>query len=404
MTFTVVVHGQSISTYLQSIDIDTLLCTSFTGLLDDNFEFDMMLCDSVGAYKMKSSNDIYVIEIENINDGLELTEWYDKNQLTGTIILKKNNANNYSGRWHHPDQPINYNIAISTKPLENQDIISESKYSGVLDDKLVYIKINHEENTLQIIERYGSLKILKVTYECNDQNCKKLSADIKGFDGVDKIEILEGEKQSYKLISFLNGNRKDINQLTLQNYISQQRKSYCDFRSMITAEYPQIGNKELDQYLSSLQLEWIKNTSLKLRTLYNIKEDVIPSERLKYQAYTWIDIELWTKDFISGIIYHQYSWQTNIEAIAFHYDISKSEELTLDNVWSKGFSPEQYAYQQGVENNHDTWLISRQSLNRVYFDIIKGVQRDVYPYKDINNYIDKGSWLDKLLKDEKIKD
>ena len=171
---------------------------------------------------------------------------------------------------------------------------------------------------------------------------------------------------------------------------------------MLLAEYATFNDKNLNKYLNKVQAHWIKSTSTKLRELHKADSTEIVSDRLKHQASSWIDIELWTEDFISGVQYNQYNWQPEVEASAFAYHIDKSKAVTLTDVWDNDWNLTNL--DSTMDNENSTWVVGRDGIYKVYFDRVKGIQREPYFYSDIAKYIDGGSWLDKLLDQDKIKD
>lgn len=401
-----IAQAQTLTSYLQNKNISNEACTRYHGLLDGAYELEMMLCGDKGAYKMLSSNDIYMLEVEGVNDQIELYEWDERNQHSGVITLTKSDIG-YEGRWMHTESQSGYDFKI----FENHKNVNTTSpcltsFSGLLGDELVDIIIHHVTSEIEIIKRYGNRKRYITSFDCQNsgEHCIKKKAIVEGFDGLTHIEILEGKNNRHKLIPYNGKVRGTATELTLGYKVQNEVKTYADYQSLLFAEYPMFGIQSIDKYLLQMQIEWIKNTSQDLRELYAKEDAIIVDDRLQFQSFSWIDVEVWTSEYISGVQYQQCSWEKEVLARAFHYSLEKKEALPLTYLWKEGFTPDQYAYQQGMENNDaDTWLMGHDAMYRVYFDRINGVQRDEYPYADLRSYIDRGSWLDRLLDENKIK-
>jgi len=57
-----------------------------------------------------------------------------------------------------------------------------------------------------------------------------------------------------------------------------------------------------------------------------------------------------------------------------------------------------------IDNENSTWVVGYDGIYKIYFDRVKGIQRESYLYSDLTQYIDRGSWLDKLVDQDKIND
>ncbi|MEJ6692629.1 MAG: hypothetical protein QNL00_03445, partial [Saprospiraceae bacterium] len=74
---------------------------------------------------------------------------------------------------------------------------------------------------------------------------------------------------------------------------------------------------------------------------------------------------------------------------------------TLTDVWDKDWNLTNL--DSTIDNENSTWVVGHDGIYKIYFDRVKGIQREPYLYSDLAQYIDRGSWLDNLVDQDKIK-
>lgn len=395
-------QAQSLQEHYKATHISTKGCKTYDGLLDEIFELEMLICGDKGIYKMKSSADIYQLTIDNIDGTLEILEEDIHGRNSGFISLTKS-TNGFSGEWSQIESAAKYSFSIyedeSVKEMSEHYI---SKLSGDMRSRLVNIYIDHVNGTAEIQEKYGLQGRHKSEYICKDEKCNTLILNPKGIIGVSSIEIDEDKKGAFKMIVLTADQHREVNDLQIQNQALKKTKAYSDYRSMLLAEYAVFGDNDLDEYLDQIQANWLRETSIKLREIHKSDPIEIVSDRLKNQASSWLDIEVWTEDFISGVQYNQYNWESEVEAIGFAYHIDKSKDVSLADVWDNEWNLNNL--ESKINKKNSTWVVGYEGLYKIYFDRIKGVQRESFPYTQLAEHIDGGSWLDRLLDQNKIKD
>ncbi len=394
-------EGQSLIKHYENLHETSEGCQIYNGLLDDVFELEMLICEDKGAYKMKSSADVYNISLEEEDGIVEITEEDDQGRTSGYITLVKND-NGYQGTWRQIESAASYSFVLQNgEAVQREPEKYITKLSGVIRSRLVHISLDHANESVEIQERYGLQGRYKSLYTCQDENCNKVSIKPEGIVGVSSVEIYQDKKGEYKMIVLTSDQNREVTDLEVITQVQKKTKAYSDYRSMLLAEYATFDDKDLDKYLDRLQANWIKATSIKLRALHKEDPIAIVSDRLKHQASSWIDIEVWTDDFISGVQYKQYNWTSEVEAKAFAYYTDKSKAVQLNDVWEDDWDLSKLETNNEEENS--TWVVGRDAIHKIYFDRINGVQRESHSYKDLSQYIDNGSWLDKLLSRGKIK-
>ena len=395
-------NAQSLQEYYKTIHTSTEGCKSYDGLLDEVFPLEMLICGDKGVYKMKSSSDIYSLSIEKDSGTLEMVEEDSQGRNSGYITLTKS-INGFSGEWSQIESAARYSFTINEDG--HKDELSPyyiTRLSGIIRSRLVNIDIDHINGTVEIQEKYGLQGRYKSEYTCKDKKCNKVIINPEGIIGVSSVEIYKDKSGDYKMIVLTADQNREATDLRILTQVQKKTKAYSDYRSMLLAEYATFNDKDLDTYLNKVQAHWIKSTSINLRELHKADSTEIVSDRLKHQASSWIDIELWTEDFISGVQYKQYNWQLEVEATAFAYHIDKSKAVSLTDVWDNDWNLTNL--DSTIDNENSTWVVGHDGIYKIYFDRIKGIQREPYLYSDLAQYIDGGSWLDKLLDQDKIKD
>ena len=395
-------NAQSLQEYYKTIHKSTEYCLSYEGLLDEVFPLEMLICGDKGLYKMKSSYDIYSLSIEVDNDTIEMIEEDSQGRSSGYITLTKSD-NGFSGEWNQIESAARYSFTINQDVHKNELTPNYiTRLSGIVRSRIVNIDIDHINGTLEIQEKYGLKSRYKSKYTCKDKNCNKVIINVEGIIGVSSVEIYKNKSGDYKMIVLTADQNRELTELRILSQIKKKTKAYSDYRSMLLAEYAKFNDKDLDTYLKKKQAHWIKSTSINLRKFHKADSTEIVSDRLKYQASSWIDIELWTEDFISGVQYKQYNWQPEVEVTAFAYHIDKSKAVTLTDVLDKDLNLTNL--DSTIDNENSTWVVGYDGIYKIYFDRVKGIQRESYLYSDLTQYIDHGSWLDKLVDQNKIND
>lgn len=393
--------AQSLHQYYKSTYGSTDNCKNYHGILDETFPLEMIICGDTGAYKMKSSSDLYLLTLDSNNGRLEIIEEDYQGRNSGFINLTKS-IDGYAGTWNHVESAAQYSFSIYENDVANEASHYITKLSGVIRGRTINITIDHANETIEIQEEYGLQSVYKSRYICNDITCSKMVIQPEGIIGVSSVEISKDKRGEYKMIIMTVDQNREASQLKTVDRVLKKTKAYSDYRSMIVAEFATFEDQNFDEYLNQLQANWIKSTSYNLREIHKVDPTEIVSDRLKHQASSWIDIEVWTEDFISGIQYKQYNWKEEVEATSFAYHIDKSKAVSLHDVWEKDWNLERLHCP--IDNVNSTWVAGREGIAKVYFDRIKGIQRETYSYIDLGNYIDGGSWLDRLLDQDKIKD
>jgi len=399
-------QSQSLTEYYKELHGSVEGCKTYHGQLDEIFPLEMLICGDNGVYKMYSSSDVYNLTIENEGDIMELVEEDSQGRTSGYITVTKsvsNNQNNvFTGEWKHIESAARYPFAIQEY---GQKIQLKANYitrlSGVLRSRLVEVDIDHANQSVEIREKFGLQGRYNSQYECQDEKCKRFSIKPEGIIGVSSVEIYKKAKGGYGMVVFSSDQNRETSELKLVAQVKSETKAYSDYRSMLLAEYPVFEDEDLSDYIYRMQANWIKSTSINLREILESDPTEIVLDRLKHQASSWIDIELWTEDFISGVQYNQYNWQGEVEVTAFSYNIDKSRAVSLSDVWDDDWSHTQLENEE--EEINSAWVVGREALHKIHFDRINGVQRESFPYSQLKENIDRGSWLDKLLDKSKIK-
>ncbi len=403
---TLSISAQSLIDHYEALHGSVKGCRIYHGQLDDIFPLEMLICDDKGAYKMYSSSDIYNLSIETKGDTLEMLEEDSQERTSGYITLsesKNKDGKIYSGEWKHIESSAKYPLIIYEQGLKIPPTPNYlTKLTGIIRSRVVDINIDHTNRTLEIQEKFGLLGRYKSEYICKNDKCTKMVVSPEGIIGVSSVEINKNRNGDYSMIILTADQHRERSELKIVSQVKSKTKSYSDYRSMILAEYAVFGDDDLDEYILKLQLEWIRSTSARLREILKSDPTEIVSDRLKNQATSWLEIELWTEDFISGVQYKQYNWEPEIEATAFAYHIDKSKVVSLTKVWDNNWDLTNL--DSTIDNENSTWVVGRSGIYKIYFDRIKGIQRESYPYADLTQHIDGGSWLDKLLERDKIKD
>lgn len=392
-------YGQHLLQHLESLSIDPKSCDHYHGYMDDRFALNAYLCDSAGAYQIESSKEIYTLDIEHIGTTLELTEWDEREQQSAIITLA-NSDGGYAGEWYHATLPSKYSFVLSSTPQEIDSKILLATYSSIIEDEVVSIHLNHTTMQITLSQKYNDGKIYTSTFTCDDTDCRKMIADVTGFDSFDSITIRKLNNGNYKLTTFLDGDRKKTIKLFPEELIYSASKNYMDYRSMLSAEYPNFKHKALNKYLMSLQIDWIKKTSQYLRALYQHDDAVITDDRLRNQAFSWIEIEMWSDRFISGVRYIQTTWNEKVDAEAFHYLIDKEQEVELSEIWTSELQSKE---SQEIAEKAGTWLVGLDGIYHIYFDRVRGVQRSKLPADDVKSRLRDDNWLQSLVNDHIIR-
>lgn len=387
---------------------DQLWVKSYTGLLDYYHPIEMILAtdgdDVKGFYKMGADKLVYLIEGNKTEDDMQLIEFDENHHLTARIELNGHNGD-FIGTWSESEIERNLPLRFTEKNINSSHFDDYKRmfyytvYEGLIAGKLIDVNVYRQGDALEIslLEKNNLLE--KDLINCNSDPCYySLIPESKWT--VDSLQLVlnKGELNVY---SFKNGIRSTEKYHAIYglNFACDQENN---FRSRYTFQYPIIGEKEFDKTMAGQAEKWKGEIKSKFDKTYYSDPANIPSDRFKYEAFVWTELDYFGKDFISGNLYYQNSWSDEVQKFCFNYDRKKDKFLDRDQLIAneinleslqKNFTPPSNKKLEYLNFNLEGLVMRSDS------DIVYGQEVSYIPWSKLGNTLnEKISFLSKMVK------
>jgi hypothetical protein len=184
----------------------------------------------------------------------------------------------------------------------------------------------------------------------SDGRTYKLKGDIK-YDGAYEMEVLGS---SDRLAALLSGNLKAGQNMECNWVGSGERRTfkfilkdhfqlgcyeYADYATSYDVLYPSTPCAHCNSQLDEKVNQWVE----RCKTTFSEKKVALsPANRSSQRASSWPEIVCWTEQVLSGYVTFTDTWTDQAQGIAFNYDLRTNKEITLDDLFNKGFNAQKY--------------------------------------------------------------
>ncbi len=313
-----------------------------SGTLDGRYVVDMIIGsdgkECKGLYTLRESGHTFFFEGLDKDHSLKLAEFTVDDKNTGTI-MGHYDGEKLDAHWQ--------NIAKNRTALLSLSIVNSfddfqmpielphhwiRDFSGQIDGKEVNFTIKRNNDDYNISYLRDSI------FETHLLKGKGLSVEIFNIDFKDnllsgKSLMVESSLPSRADIVFKdeNGYSSTLG-LSLYYKMDFEEYAYVDFHTMLLCEKPKIDHKKFDVWMQE-EIYNFKEYSLKKHKKLKYG-DLGISQKWIHQADCWFEIDLYTKEWISGTIYYQSSLQKEVEKRAFIYDLKLSKLINVEDFFN----------------------------------------------------------------------
>ena len=405
-------------------NIKNLWINNLTGTLDHKHWVDMIIGTDgktcKGLYTMHNSGETFFFEGDDLNNELKLVELSPEFRATG-FISGHYDGENFNGQWMNLDKTMYLTFELNNSRqspiIENNTCINRCWYriySGKIENTLTRLMLIKENNAFKISCYMDSI-ILKDLIPTKNKQTELLNPSFtSGSWGNKSILIDTSELNQIKIVESVDGDFKLWSILKATDGLNFECFEYADYHSRLIIQKPVTSSKKFNKWIESKMTGWMSDN---IDYLKDIKRDQIATKDRWIQfAEGWVEIDLFTGDYISGTIYLQTSLKNGTKKIPFIYDLRWGKELKLQDLFNKDFDAKDYFkhflpakikemtwkpdVRKWVDNQHfefitlkDTGISFKTELNSIY-----GEKEILVPYRDVEQNLRNTNWLKGLIK------
>lgn len=405
-------------------EIKNLWINSLNGNLDNKHNVDMIIGTDghvcKGFYTLRNSGVTFFFEGKDDNNALKLVELNTENKASG-FIMGHYDGESFSGFWQNMDKTVSLPMELTYIPKSGIPNIKSCVqdgwyriYTGKLDDKSVKLLLAKDNNSFKVSFYADSTRLTDVIPSKNIKTETLVPNFSSAFWGDKSILIDTSDLNQIKIIT---ANEKDfvLNAiLKSPEVLDFECYEYADYYSRLVIQKPVSNNKKFNKWLEDKMVGWIDDN---IGDLKKIKSDQIGTrDRWVQYAEGWVEIELFTGDYLSGTIYLQTSLKTGTKKIPFIYDLRIGKELKLQDFFNKDFDSKDYfKYVLQSKKKEITWkpeikkwvegqafdfvtLTDRGISFKTELSSIYGEKEILIPYREMNENLKMNNLIKELIK------
>lgn len=331
-------------------DIKNLWINSLNGTLDNKHRVDMIIGTDgqvcKGFYRMHTSGEIFFFEGVDKQNELKLVELTSENKASG-FILGHYDGERFSGQWQNMDKTVSLTMELTFIPKSSVQHIESCiqdgwyrLYTGKLDDKPVKLLIAKDNSAYKIAYYVDSMMMVDIVPSKNKKS-ETIQPNFQLSSWGDKSILIDTSDLNQSKIVMVNGKDFVLKAiLKSSDGLNFDCYEYADYYSRLVIQKPVSSNKKFNKWMESKMIDWMDDN---ISDLKKIKHDQIGTrDRWIQYAEGWVEIDLFTGDYISGTVYLQTSLKAGTKKISFIYDLRMGKELKLQDFFNKDFDSKDY--------------------------------------------------------------
>ncbi|MBL0099903.1 MAG: hypothetical protein IPP49_07520 [Saprospiraceae bacterium] len=321
-----------------------------SGTLDDKHVADMIIGTDghtcKGLYTMRSSNTTFFFDGEDRDHQLRLVE-LTANGRTSGFIYGNYDGEKFYGQWMNGDK--NLSLPFQLRIVNSFDNYIPAKchhsqwqriFAGRIDDKPVRLHIQRDKQLYSMTLYEGGHKtkdvfigdgsrveLLEFKIENSVLSRKWATIDTSNLD---KLDIIYLDDNNYEVSSTLKA----------EAILDYECYEYADYYSKLESIRPLSKHKKFDIFIENSLKKWLTENIEKLKNTN--QEEIGTKDRWIQEANSWVEVDLFLDDIISGTIYMQTSWSPVTEKKAFIFDLKNGKEMILQDIFDNKFASKSY--------------------------------------------------------------
>jgi len=400
----------------------------YEGHIDDINEVKIILACSNnicnGELVYLRSGDRFRLSGQQEDNKLALEEYDANNQLTG-YIKGKFIGSAIDATWKNASQTIGSKLYLTSskerpKALNNCGANKWIQaYRGIIQDKEVEMILQKTDNNRVLGNAYyvkekRTLAIRGILESNNTLNLTLLDDRTQRTIGTIRAIYRNGQELS---ASFYNTrNAQSFASFELLHTLEVNCLEYADYFSSYDFLYPQSNDPLFNQIMTFLTKDWVIDCKNQARAIR--KEQAVPTLRASQRGYSWTEVTLYKKDFISGLLTYNNTWNGKKATKAFNYDFKNKASIELEDIFKGGFDYKAYikkyvkeelqrdatykkdiSYQAWVDQqSFSLYTVGQDGLHFfTAFHSVYGRQSVIIPYKKMKSNIKKKTAIKRLF-------
>ena len=370
------------------------------------------------------SGDRFRLSGQQDDSKLTLEEYDVNNQLTG-YIKGKFIGNAIEATWENSSQTVGsklYLIDIKNTQRKSTNCGANKwiqTYRGVIQDKEVEMILQKTDNNRVLGSAYyvkekRSFTIRGVLESNNSLNLNLLDASSQKAIGTIRAIYRNGQELSASFYD--RRNAQSFASFELLETLTVNCLEYADYYSSYDFLYPQSNDPLFNQIMTFLTKDWIADCKNQARAIR--QEQAVPALRASQRGYSWTEVTLYKKDFISGLLTYNNTWNGKKSTKAFNYDFANKTSVELEDIFKGSFDYKTFikeyikaelqrdaTYKKDI--SYQAWLdqqcftlytIGRDGLHFFTdFHSVYGRQSVLISYKQIKSNIKKKAVIKRLF-------
>jgi len=313
-----------------------------SGTIDGRYAVDMIIGsdgkDCMGLYTLRESGHTFFFEGMDKDQNLRLAEFSIDDKNTG-IITGHYDGEKIEAQWFNIEKNRNAQFSLSiVNSFENYQKPSTIPYQWIRNFNGQIEGQNVNFTITKNLDNYFIVYVRDTISETHEVKGKNLTVEILNINFKDRLLtgksiMLEASLPSRADIVFKdeNGYSSTVG-LNLNYKMDYEEIAYADFHTLMLGEKPKIDHKKFDIWINDEINKWIETA---LKKHQKIKYgDLGARQKWIHQADCWFEIDLYSKEWISGTIYYQSSIQKEVEKLSFIYDLKLSKRINVEDFFN----------------------------------------------------------------------
>ena len=370
------------------------------------------------------SKDQFRLQGTRTDELLELKEFNSNDQCTG-YLNGKITGNTIDLKWKNTAETIGHSIHLeaSNQKAEFPTFCGDNKwirsYDGMIQGEAAEMILQRVDNNRilgQIFYKKSKQKLAikgELT-ESDNLHLRLISEETQEEIGVLRA-IYKGDEELK--VSFYNAqNSQSFATFKLQKSLNISCLEYADYYTSYDFLFPKSQSAIFNEIMVLLTKDWVgecRNHTRQMR-----KKAMSASLRASQRAYSWTDVEMLNKEFISGMLTYHNTWSGTEKTKTFNYNFKTSNRIELADIFKRKFDynsfikkyiQEAIKYNPLYKNDPDfrKWILQKDfpffmlGQEGIYFytnfHIVYGRQKVLIPYKKLKSNIKKNAPIKSLL-------
>ena len=370
------------------------------------------------------SGDRFRLSGQEENGNLVLEEYDANNQLTG-YVKGKFIGSTIDAIWENANQTIGSKLYLKSTQ-ETQTTVNNcdankwiQAYRGIIRDKEVEMILQKIDNNRVVGNVYyvKEKRMLAIRGSLESNNSLKLSLlDAPSHRTIGTIRAIYRNGQELSASFYDRRNAQSFASFELLQTLDVNCLEYADYYSSYDFLYPQSNDPLFNQIMAFLTKDWVLDCKNQTRAIR--KEQAVPALRASQRGYSWTEVTLYKKDFISGLLTYNNTWNGKKHTKAFNYDFENKASIELEDIFKGGFDYRKYikeyikeelqqdatykkdiSYQAWIDQqNFSLYTVGRDGLHFFTdFHSVYGRQSVLIPYKKMKSNIKRKAAIKRLF-------